>query len=155
MGRWGWGTLGFVVCAAVGTTVGLGGYTFWYAQGASYFSNDPRACMNCHIMREAFDTWQQASHHHVATCNDCHVPHDLFGKYLAKAENGFFHSKAFTLQNFPEPIRITPKNARILNRNCIDCHQGLVDHLIRHGAFSDATDSCVRCHPGVGHGAPR
>ena len=155
MKRCGWTLLAFVTCAALGTVLGLGSFTFWYAQGGSYFSNDPRACMNCHVMREAFDTWQKASHHAVAKCNDCHLPHDFVGKYLAKAENGFFHSKAFTLQDFPEPIRIKPRNARILTLNCIGCHSDLVDHLRQHGAFADETDSCVRCHASVGHGATR
>ena len=150
-----WTLLAFLTCAAAGIALGLGGYTFWYAEGASYFSSDPRSCMNCHIMRESFDTWQKASHHAVATCNDCHLPHDFVGKYLAKAENGFFHSKGFTLQDFPEPIRIKPRNARILTLACIRCHSDLVDHLRQHGEFADETDSCVRCHISVGHGATR
>ena len=37
----------------VGLLVGIGSYTFYYAQGASYLSNDPRACVNCHIMRHS------------------------------------------------------------------------------------------------------
>lgn len=153
--RRGWRYAAGLLAALAGVLLGVGTYTFWYAEGASYFSTDPRACMNCHIMREQFDSWQKASHHGVATCIDCHLPHDFLGKYVAKAENGFFHSKAFTLQDFPEPIRIGPKNARILMRNCIDCHRDLVDHLRQHGEFSDETDSCVRCHASVGHGATR
>ncbi len=35
-----------------GGVAGLGGFTFTYAQGFSYLSNDPQACVNCHIMRE-------------------------------------------------------------------------------------------------------
>ena len=48
----------FLLCVLVGVLCGLGGYTFWYAEGASYFSSDPRACINCHVMREHFDGWQ-------------------------------------------------------------------------------------------------
>src|SRR5262245_39572166 len=93
-----------LACGAVGVAIGLGAYTFQFAEGTAYLSNDPKGCANCHIMREHYDGWQKASHHTVATCNDCHVPHDLAGKYLAKAENGFWHSYGFTLENFPEPI---------------------------------------------------
>src|SRR5690242_21688768 len=103
-----------VGCVLAGVVAGLGAYTFWYAEGLSYLSNDPRSCVNCHIMREQYDGWQHASHHAVATCVDCHLPHDLVGKYLAKAENGFWHSKGFTFQDFHEPIRIHSKNAAIL-----------------------------------------
>jgi cytochrome c nitrite reductase small subunit len=148
-----WWTL--VLCAIVGSVLGLGLFTFWYAQGASYFSSDPKACVNCHIMRDEFASWQKASHHANAKCIDCHLPHDLVGKYVAKAENGFWHSKGFTLQDFPEPIRIKDKNARILQANCIQCHQGLVNDLLVHGSFEDGSNSCVRCHVAVGHGAPR
>ena len=140
---------------ALGILLGLGTYTFWYAGGVSYFSSDPRACANCHIMREPFDSWQKASHHALAKCVDCHLPHDFVGKYTAKAENGFWHSKGFTLQDFPEPIRIKPKNAAILQRNCIHCHEGFVSDLVHHGAFDDGSNNCVRCHVSVGHGPPR
>jgi hypothetical protein len=65
-----------------------------------YFSKDPAACANCHIMNSEYDSWQKASHHTVAKCVDCHLPHDFVPKYLAKAENGMRHSYGFTFQNF-------------------------------------------------------
>lgn len=144
-----------LLCAALGAVAGLSVFTFVYAQGHSYFSSDPRACANCHIMREPLDSWQKASHHAHAKCVDCHLPHDFVGKYVAKAENGFWHSKGFTLQDFPEPIRIKPKNAAILQRACINCHEGLVSDLVHHGAFEDGSNGCVRCHASVGHGPTR
>ena len=39
------------------------------------------------VMREQYNGWQKASHHAVATCNDCHVLHEVVPKYLVKAEN--------------------------------------------------------------------
>jgi cytochrome c nitrite reductase small subunit len=148
-----WWTL--LLCAIVGPVIGMGLFTFWYAQGGSYFSSDPKACVNCHIMRDQYDSWQKASHHANAKCIDCHLPHDFVGKYIAKAENGYFHSKGFTLQDFPEPIRIKQKNADILQKNCLQCHQALVSDLVDHGAFADGSNNCVRCHASVGHGASR
>ena len=56
------------LCVLAGAVLGLGSFTFHYAEGGSYFSNDPRACVNCHIMRDAYDGWQKASHHAVAAC---------------------------------------------------------------------------------------
>ena len=124
--------------------------TFGYAEGASYLSADPAACANCHIMWPQYDSWQKASHHTVATCVDCHLPSDFVGKYVAKAENGWNHSKAFTLQDFPEPIAITPKNSDLLHRNCLRCHAALVH--AQGGADDGAAPRCVRCHASVGHG---
>ena len=84
MWRWlaGLSGLGVTICIAAGLIFGAGTYTFHYAEGTSYLSNDPAACANCHVMNDYYAGWQKASHHHVATCNDCHVPHDLLRKYL-------------------------------------------------------------------------
>jgi cytochrome c nitrite reductase small subunit len=137
----------------LGVFLGAGAYTAYFAEGAAYLSNDPRACVNCHVMREHYDGWQKASHHAVATCNDCHVPQELVPKYLAKARNGYFHSKAFTLQDFPEPIRIHPFNAAVLRDNCLRCHGDFVSEIAQHG--DGARSDCVRCHQTVGHGPTR
>ena len=145
----------FALSALVGVMVGQGAYTFYYAHGWSYLSNDPRACVNCHIMRDEYDGWQKSSHHAVATCNDCHVPHDFIGKWLTKAENGYHHSKAFTLQDFHEPIRIRPGNAGVLNENCRYCHREFVREIVAHRVDKFEELYCVRCHDNVGHGPTR
>ena len=135
-----------------GAILGLGMYTFHVAEGLSYFSTDPKACANCHIMQSQYDSWQKSSHHGVATCVDCHLPHTLVEKYIAKAENGYHHSKGFTFQDFHEPILIKEKNSRILQHNCESCHEALVADL-SPGVHAGADGmSCVHCHAGVGHG---
>jgi cytochrome c nitrite reductase small subunit len=145
--------LGLLVCVLVGIALGTGGYTYHYGEGLSYFSNDPRGCVNCHIMREHYDGWQKSSHHAVATCNDCHTPHDLVGKYTTKADNGFWHSYAFTLQNYRDPLVIRPRNSKVLQHNCIDCHQQTVNDILpEEGREDGGAASCVRCHGYVGHG---
>ncbi|HEX8984921.1 MAG TPA: cytochrome c nitrite reductase small subunit [Bryobacteraceae bacterium] len=135
----------YLLVALAGSLLGLGAYTFVYAQGFSYFSNNPDACANCHVMREYRDAWARGSHHAHAACNDCHTPHALAPKYFVKARNGWNHSLRFTLQNFPDPIRIRPANSEVLEANCIRCHREMVSEVDGFG--------CVRCHPGVGHGA--
>jgi cytochrome c nitrite reductase small subunit len=141
-----------MLAIAFGVFVGIGGYTFRYAEGLSYFSTDPAACANCHIMQPQYDSWQKSSHHAVATCVDCHLPHDFIGKYIAKAENGYHHSAGFTFQNFHEPIMIKQKNSEILQKNCLHCHEEFVHEQVS-GATSDADAiRCVQCHVTVGHG---
>lgn len=149
----GLGVLGLLLAAVVGVFLGLSASTFTYAEGTSYLSNDPRACVNCHIMREQYDAWQKSLHHANATCNDCHVPHDLVGKYMAKVEHGYRHSKAFTFQDFHEPIRITPADLRIVENNCIRCHSSMVEEITAHAG--QGAVSCVHCHKGIGHGPSR
>jgi cytochrome c nitrite reductase small subunit len=143
------------LCVLVGAALGTGTYTVHYAEGFSYLSNDPKACVNCHVMREPYDGWQKASHHAVAVCNDCHVPHETIPKYLVKMENGFWHSKGFTLQDFPEPIRLRSISLRILNANCAECHSDLVNDISYHGLSGTENIGCVHCHASVGHGPQR
>lgn len=144
-----WVGLKIVVFAALAVLLGLGVFTFIYARGGSYLSDDPQACVNCHIMNDVYNSWSRSSHQAVATCNACHVPHDFFGKWLSKARNGLKHSIAFTLQNFPEPIRISEVNHKILQANCIECHSIMVSEIV-HEANADR--ACFACHRGVGHG---
>lgn len=141
-----------VLAVLAGAALGLGIVTLGYADGLAYLSDDPRACANCHIMSEQFDGWQKGPHHAVATCNDCHVPHDFVGKWLSKGLNGFHHSRAFTLQNFHEPIQITERNADALQASCVHCHADLVGHLLTARREADDAVRCVHCHRGVGHG---
>ncbi len=133
-----------------GAAAGVGVYTFHYARGASYFSNDPRACANCHVMQSYYDGWQKSSHHNVAVCNDCHLPHDPLGKYLQKSRNGVNHSWAFTTGRFHEPIEIGRRNREITEQACRHCHRDVVQ-AIDPSASSAGELSCVRCHVSVGH----
>lgn len=145
---------GLALAAMAGMLVGLALFTFDYAEGTSYLSNDPRACVNCHIMREHYDGWQKASHHAAATCNDCHVPQDFFGKYYIKAEHGYRHSKGFTFQDFHEPIQIKESSLLVVETNCVRCHEGVVRELVGRGV-GDRPGDCVHCHSSVGHGPRR
>lgn len=134
----------------VGVAAGVGGFTFVYARGASYLTNDPAACANCHVMNEQYDAWTKSSHHAVAVCNDCHAPHDFIGKYLTKAINGWNHSWAFTTDNFHEPIQITRRNRAITESACRYCHSQVV-HAIDPEPAGGRELSCIRCHDSVGH----
>lgn len=142
--RWG-SAIGF------GVFLGLSLFTIHFAEGLSYLSNDPAACKNCHIMNDQYDSWVKSSHHGVAGCNDCHVPPTFPDKYFVKAENGWHHSQAFTLQNFHEPIRIRPSNLQELQHNCIRCHSVMVGDIAAHRDVEDKEARCTECHRSAGH----
>jgi cytochrome c nitrite reductase small subunit len=55
-----------VVTTAIGLAAGVGSYTFIYAQGASYLTDNPQACASCRIMREQYDGWIKSSHRAAA-----------------------------------------------------------------------------------------
>jgi cytochrome c nitrite reductase small subunit len=145
--------LALLLGALLGVAVGVGAYTFGYARGASYFTNDPAACANCHVMNEQYDGWRKSSHHAVAVCNDCHTPPGFLPKYFTKASNGFWHSFYFTTGDFPDPIRIRPRNREVTEAACRKCHQDIVEAIdVAHGAaHGQERAECLRCHNSVGH----
>jgi cytochrome c nitrite reductase small subunit len=144
------GVLPVAMAIALGVLVGIGSFTFGYGDGWAYMSNDPAACANCHVMDDHYSSWQASGHAHVAVCNDCHLPHDFVGKWVTKADNGFFHSLAFTLDNFHEPIRIKPRNRRVTQSACIDCHSDFVHNMLPERPEGDML-MCIHCHSDVGH----
>jgi len=140
----------------IGMAVGIGVYTFVYAKGYSYLTNNPASCANCHIMNEQYDGWLKSSHRSVATCNDCHTPHNFIGKYATKATNGFWHSFYFTTGWFHEPIQIGSRNLNITEQACQKCHSEVTQAIAIsgsgvHAAKNGESMSCVRCHRSVGH----
>ena len=139
-----------VLGVAVGAAAGVGGFTFVYAKGGSYFTKDPAACVNCHVMRDQYDGWIKSSHRLVAACNDCHTPPGLVGKYTTKALNGFWHSYAFTTGRFHEPIQITPRNRGVTERACRHCHEDIVQAVDGPHRPGESL-SCLTCHRSVGH----
>ena len=143
--------IAIILAISLGLAMGLGAFTFVYARGYSYLSNDPAACANCHIMREHFDAWNKSSHRNVATCNDCHTPHDLAGKYTVKAKNGFWHSFYFTTGRYPDPLRITEGNREVTAEACRHCHAPITAAIDHPDATGTQRSTCVRCHEYVGH----
>ena len=136
--------------AVTGVCAGIGSYTFVYARGYAYLTNDAAACANCHIMRDHYRAWTRASHRAAATCNDCHTPPELVPKYLTKARNGFWHSFYFTTGWYPDPLRITPRNRDVTERACRTCHSELTQSIdTAHPGRGDF--SCTRCHHDAGH----
>jgi cytochrome c nitrite reductase small subunit len=146
----------WLLASLLGVLAGIGGYTFSYAKGLSYFSHDPGACVNCHIMQREYDSWQKSGHHHTAVCIDCHLPESFVPKYLAKAENGWRHGKLFTTGGFVEPIEVKAAGRTILQDNCVRCHGGLTAEIRRGvtvGGHADAQNlPCTHCHWDAGHG---
>lgn len=150
-------SLGFIMATfaalLIGVVGGLGIYTFVYAKGLSYLSTDPAACINCHVMEEQYDSWVAGSHHNVATCSDCHMPHDnFFHKYYVKAENGFWHALKFTTDDYPEHIVARDVSLDITNKACLYCHADFTEG-VRHPGNVPTGElfDCIRCHSDVGH----
>lgn len=151
-----YGLVGFparlAAMSALGVLVGLALCVARISQAGSYLSDDPRACINCHIMFPQYASWQHSSHARVAHCNDCHVPHDsLVSKFYFKAKDGLRHSALFTLRLEPQVIQAIPESRRVIQENCVRCHRQTLEEAFTplHGSF-DRT--CIDCHREVPHG---
>lgn len=145
------GSIGIVFLASItGALLGIGLFTFGYARGGSYLTDDPKACANCHVMRDQYEGWMKSSHGKVAVCNDCHTPPGLVPKYMTKAVNGFFHSFAFTTGRFPDEIYITERNFRVAEKSCLKCHEDIVSGIQSTRPHGQDV-SCISCHRTVGH----
>lgn len=120
----------FPVLILMAIFVGMGAYILQISRFTSYMGDDPSTCVNCHIMAPQYATWTHSSHREVATCNDCHVPHqNAFLKYYFKAKDGMRHAAMFTLRLEPQVIFIKEEGKQVVQDNCMRCHQDLVNPL--------------------------
>lgn len=150
-----------VVILVMGFLIGLVLFTLHISKATSYLSDDPKTCVNCHVMNTAYATWERSSHARVAKCTDCHVPHDnIVKKYLFKAKDGVRHSYVFTAKKEPQVIRMHEEGQRVVQNNCIRCHFNLIDQVSAHKVTYDkhlegAGPLCWDCHRETPHGKVR
>ncbi len=145
------------VVILLGIFAGLGAYSFYISRAPSYLSDNPETCINCHVMNPQFNDWAHSSHRNVATCNDCHVPHDnVLHKYAFKMQDGIRHATIFTLRKEPQVIYIREAGRITVQGNCLRCHErvtgmqflgpvlpGYVNHLKGR--------TCLECHRETPH----
>ncbi|MDR1799014.1 MAG: cytochrome c nitrite reductase small subunit [Bifidobacteriaceae bacterium] len=135
----------------VGTAIGSAAFTLAYAELPAYLGTDPLTCTNCHVMQREYDAWAAGAHANVATCSDCHVPHDnLVHKLVVKAEDGVLHGTKFTFNTYPTNIVIRDSSLAIANQACLECHAELTDSMYQ-AMGADETITCTKCHSGIGH----
>lgn len=148
----------FSVITLIGVIVGLGFYILYISNAVSYLSDDPKACVNCHVMTPQYATWERSSHGKVATCNECHVPQDNFvNTYLFKAKDGLRHATMFTFRLEPQVMRIKDAGKEAVQRNCIRCHSNQIHPIalraINNRSVEDQRPGyCWDCHREVPHG---
>ena len=141
-----------------GLVVGLGGYTMYMSRAHSYLSDDPAACINCHIMTPYYQSWDHSSHGRWATCNDCHVPHNnVLNKYYFKAKDGLYHAAVFTMKAEPQNLRPRDESYEVIMQNCVRGHTQLNQDFVKTGMLSYADTqkgegkACWDCHRDVPH----
>lgn len=130
------------------------------SKALSYFSSDPKACINCHVMNTQYASWQHSAHANQATCVDCHLPAGQgLAKYLAKARDGWNHSYAFTTGSYDNAITISKNGGERVQKNCLRCHSTLITTIKQNSELNHAglaaDQNCWHCHRDVPHGKAR
>lgn len=146
----------YLIIACFGVLVGLVLVVTNVSRAMSYLSDEPEVCVNCHVMNPQYATWQKSSHGNVATCNDCHVPHDNeLNHYLFKAKDGMKHASVFTLRGEPQVIRISEEAVGVVEANCVRCHEHTLERVGLHKIRQEGDLKCWDCHRQVPHGSVR
>lgn len=146
------------VAGILAVFVGLVCYSIYVSNAVSYISDDPKTCVNCHIMAPQYATWQHSSHREVATCNDCHVPQDnVVKKYYFKAMDGLRHATIFTMRAEPQVIQIKEDGIGAVQENCKRCHASVNQDIgllkvTRQNNLHGEGKLCWECHREVPHG---
>jgi cytochrome c nitrite reductase small subunit len=146
------------VIVLLGAFFGLGFFILQESKATSYLGDDPKTCINCHVMTPEYITWMNSSHGNVATCNDCHVPHDnFFKKYAFKAKDGLYHASMFTLRAEPQVIQMHEAGQEVVQQNCVRCHSNQVTDAKQAAWLESHTENrtdrqCWECHREVPHG---
>jgi cytochrome c nitrite reductase small subunit len=141
------------VLLSSGVFVGLLGMTLHISRATSYLTNDPAACVNCHIMVPQYASWEKSSHGRFTTCNDCHVPQDVIRKYAFKAYDGTRHAFMFTFKLEPDVIKMHRPGQMVVQQNCVRCHSTLLEQTqALTGTPHGEGHRCWDCHREVPHG---
>ena len=147
--------LRLLALGSFGAFAGMAVYVALISNAASYLSDDPEACINCHVMFPEYATWQHSSHGRVTNCNDCHVPHhSALAKYLFKAKDGIRHSTIFTFRAEPQVIYATPEARHVIQENCVRCHSRTMQAVAANDVRIEGHDlgrPCISCHREVPH----
>lgn len=145
-----------LIIIGLGIIAGMGLVIVDVSRAVSYLSDEPEACVNCHVMNTQYATWQHSSHYNVATCNDCHVPHDNFiSKYLFKARDGMQHSYMFMFRLEPQVIRLDKDAEGVIQQNCESCHSHAMQTVTAMEGITTDEKLCWDCHREVPHGTVR
>lgn len=105
----------------------------------------PQFCGLCHSMQPQHEAWAHSAHR-SARCIDCHLPNDNpANHYLWKSIDGnkdVFYE--FSGLREHDEIKLSAHGHRVLQANCIRCHEGIVAHI-------DNKRACIDCHRTAGH----
>ncbi|SJZ66797.1 NapC/NirT family cytochrome c [Selenihalanaerobacter shriftii] len=121
-----------------------------FSVGAIEYTSTPQFCNSCHVMDEAYQTWENTTHKDV-NCLKCHADSGIIGKVKVKIA-GTRQLYQVVTNNVPEEIV-----AHVPDKRCIKCHKDIgqvskVENIkIPHDSHMEKDLECVTCHEDVVH----
>jgi cytochrome c nitrite reductase small subunit len=108
-------------------------------------SESPSFCAGCHVMESEFESWAHEGAHRRKLCVDCHLPNENMAiHYVWKSIDGMKDVAFFYSGTVPEQIKLTAHGAKVLQANCVRCHQATVE-------FINHDRKCWECHRRIMH----
>ena len=139
-----------IAAMTLGSLIGVGGFTFIYARGYSYVSNDPAVCANCHIMENHYRAWMKSSTA-PSRCATTAIPRPAWCRSTRpRRSTGSTIRSPSRPAGFPSRSRITPRNSEVTEKACRKCHDDIVNAIEGPDPGTNRL-SCIRCHATVGH----
>lgn len=108
-------------------------------------SETPEFCSSCHVMEAQYEAWFHEGAHRRVKCVDCHLPHqNLALHYTWKTIDGMKDVYVFYSGRVPDPIELSGRGQKVLQKNCIRCHGETVAKI-------DNERNCWECHRRLSH----
>ncbi len=108
-------------------------------------SETPEFCASCHIHEAHYEAWFHQGAHRRKACVDCHLPNDNAAvHYTWKSIDGMKDLFLFHSGQVPDDIRITEHGRKVVQANCVRCHESTVEMI-------DQERSCTDCHRRIMH----
>jgi cytochrome c nitrite reductase small subunit len=108
-------------------------------------SGTPEFCAGCHVMEAEYEAWRHQGAHRRIKCIDCHLPNDQIANHLTwKGLTGMWDMFIFYSGRVPENIVLSPRGGKILQANCMRCHEETV-------ALVMVDRNCWECHRQLSH----
>ena len=120
-----------LACVAAGSALGTGGYAVYYGEGLSYLSNDPKACVNCHIMRDHYDGWAEGQPPRRRDLQRLPHPARLHPQVPGRRRRtGSGTPRGSRFRTSTSRSGSARRTAAVLQKNCIHCHHDVVRRTI-------------------------
>jgi nitrate/TMAO reductase-like tetraheme cytochrome c subunit len=161
----------FIVGVVAGSAIFVGSAVMISATGTVEF------CQSCHVMQTAYDEYKVSIHAGnrtgvIATCADCHLPHDYPEKLFVKASRitevwGLLTGVIDTPEKYEQHrLAMAQSVWKEFEANqsapCRGCHQvdkmasqNQSEHAVKaHQRAARNQTTCIVCHQGIAHKLP-